>query len=83
MKHQKPRPPAADELIELLTRAAGEADEGALTTSEIYAATGWSMERIRRTLAAAIHSGLVEVVYVWRTGIDRRPHKLPAYRAKR
>lgn len=83
MAEPKPQPPGAEELIGVLARASAENEEGALTTGEIYNATGWSMDRIRRTLAAAISAGLVEVVYVWRTGIDGRPHKLPAYRPRK
>ncbi len=79
----KPVPPSADELIKVLERADREGPEGALTTSEIYAATGWSKDRIRRVLAVAIARGLVEAVQVWRLGIDGRPHKLPAYRVVR
>lgn len=75
--------PNSEDLVEILVRAGNENPEDAFTTSEIQSITGWSKDRIRRVLAAAISKGLVEPVSVWRIGIDRRPHRLPAYRVVR
>lgn len=57
-------------------------DGGAMTVAEICEATERSTDRVRAVLHQFQKDGRLEVVFVWRTCLDNRQQRKPAYRIK-
>jgi predicted ArsR family transcriptional regulator len=73
-----------DELLLRVLREAAEdtGRQGALTATEIAERLGWGYDRVRRFIGRLKAQGVVEVVRIWKEGIDDKPHLVSAYRLR-